>query len=121
MTAEDFEEYLRSIGVAVETIMGDDGQPYTVVRGFAIPAGSLHGRTSDVAIHRVTTVPYAPPAAIHTNPALLPMTMDEPYKTQASPIGSEWQYWSRRFDRPPTPRGFWAHVLTVLCDDRWPV
>jgi hypothetical protein len=119
VSAEDLEDHLRALGLTVESITGTDGQPYTVVRGFAIPAGSLRGRICDVGVHRVTTVPYAPPAAIHTRPALLPMTTDEPYRTQASPIGPEWQYRSRRFDRPATPRTFWAHVLTVLCDDRW--
>lgn len=34
--------------------------------------------------------------------------------TQASPIGPNWQYWSRRFDHPPTPARLWAHLDRVL-------
>jgi hypothetical protein len=36
------------------------------------------------------------------------------HTTQASGIGEEWQYWSRRFDHVPSLKGVWAHVLTVL-------
>jgi hypothetical protein len=36
------------------------------------------------------------------------------HASQASPIGSDWQYLSRRFDHVPTPRGFYAHMLTVV-------
>jgi len=53
-------------------------------------------------------------AAIHTRPALVPMDMNGPLRTQASPLGWDWQYWSRRFDRAPTPQRLWAHILTIL-------
>jgi hypothetical protein len=36
--------------------------------------------------------------------------------TQASKLGPDWQYWSRRFDRPPTPQRLWTHILTVLTE-----
>ena len=48
------------------------------------------------------------------------MSGEEPLKTMASGIGPDWQYWSRRYDHLPTPKGLWAHILTVLGDDRWP-
>lgn len=34
--------------------------------------------------------------------------------SQASPLGPEWQYLSRRYDRVPNAKAFLAHVLTVL-------
>lgn len=119
MTADDFDVYVRGIGYEVEIIAGADNQSYSVVRNLEIPTGSLGGRQCDVAIQRNASVPYVVPQAIHTRPALVPMA-PEPLKTQASGIGPEWQYWSRRFDRTPTPKGIWTHILTVLGDDRWP-
>lgn len=120
MTAEDFEKFGRGLGYSVETITGADGKPYTVVRDVTLPNGALRGRRCDIAIEHITTTPYTPPAAIHTRPHLVPMDSSEPLKTMASGIGPEWLYWSRRFDKTPTPKGLWAHILTVLCDDRWP-
>ena len=90
------------------------------MRNFKLPSGALRDRRCDIAIQRNTMNPFVPPAAIHTKPHLVPMEMTDPLKTTGSGIGEEWQYWSRRFDRPPTPKGLWAHILTVLCDDRWP-
>lgn len=120
MTAADLEDYLRRLGHTVEVITGQDGARYTVVRQVALPAGPLRGRVCDIAIQRVESVPYVPPPALHTNPALVPMSSGVPLGTQASAIGPGWQYWSRRFDRTPTPHGLWAHVFSVLCDDGLP-
>ncbi|HEX8099933.1 MAG TPA: E2/UBC family protein [Actinomycetota bacterium] len=120
MTADDFEAYMRSRGYTVEVITGQDGNPYSVVRNVELPKGALRGQRCDIAIGRNGSVPFVPPAAIHTRPHLVPMDSNEPLRTIASGIGPEWQYWSRRFDRTPTPAGLWAHILTVLCDDRWP-
>ena len=120
MTINDFDAYVRGLGHTVEVAVGDDGQSYSVVRDVELPQGALRGRRCDIAIQRNEMVPYVPPAAIHTRPHLAPMIMKDPLKTQASGIGPEWQYWSRRYDHRPTPKDIWAHVLTVLCDDRWP-
>ena len=111
MTPDDLDAHLRDIGLTVEVITDGAGQSYTVVRDFTIPTGSLAGRMCDVALLRPPGVPYAVPAAIHTRPALVPMGT---LTTQASALGPEWQYWSRRFDHPPTPQRVWTHVLTVL-------
>jgi hypothetical protein len=121
MTGEDFEAFARRLGSTVETITGDDRKAYSVIRDFTIPNGALRGRRCDIAIERVTTNPYCPPAAIHTRPRLVPFDANEPLRTMASGIGPDWLYWSRRFDKPPTPRGLWTHILTILCDERWPI
>lgn len=120
MTADEFEDYLRNLDLNVEKILGDDGKQYSVVCDFELPKGSLSGLHCDIAIERIETVPYLPPAAIHTQPHLVPMNSGEPLKTMGSDIGKDWQYWSRRFDHRPNPKTLWAHILTVLCDDRWP-
>lgn len=118
MTADDLDAYLRALGLTVEAAIGN-GVPYSVIREFTIPHGGLRGRVCDIALQRVTTVPYVPPAAIQTRPALVRMDSGEPLGTQTSPLGPDWQYWSRRFDHQATPHALWAHVLTVLCDLRW--
>lgn len=113
MTADDFEEYARGLGYTVETLSGGDNKPYTVIRTYRITVGSLAGTTCDVAIQRATGNPMTVPAAIHTKPALIPMGTRN---TQNSPIGDGWQYWSRRFDRPPTPQNLWAHFATIFSE-----
>jgi hypothetical protein len=78
-----------------------------VIRQVTITAGSLAGRACDVGLARCQSVPYVVAPAIHTRPALVPMDMSGPLHTQASALGPDWQYWSRRFDRPPTPQRVW--------------
>jgi len=114
MTDDELEQFLRNLSLIVEAVQDSSGYQYIVVRGFVIPCGPLKDRTCDVALARCQTVPYVVPPAIHTRPALVPMDMQGPYKTQASALGPEWQYWSRRFDKPPTPQSVWTHILTVL-------
>jgi hypothetical protein len=118
MTADDLEAYLRGLGLLVERTTDAGGADYTVVREVSIPSGTLRGKRCDVAIQRVHTIPYTVPPAIHTRPALVPMDMAGPMKTQVSALGPDWQYWSRRFDHVPTPQRIWAHVLTILCDSQ---
>ena len=117
MTIDDFDTYLRTLGLTVEVIQGNDGSHYTVVCDYELPKGSLRGRRCDIAIQRHESIPFVVPAAIHTRPHLVPMSMKEPLKTQKSGIGTDWQYWSRRYDHRPTPKGLWAHILTILCDE----
>ena len=116
MTEADLENYLRGLGYVVEELNDGNGVAHLVVRDVAIPAGTLAGRRCDVALARSLAQPYLCPPAIHTRPALAPMDMGGPLKTQASTLGADWQYWSRRFDRIPTPRRVWAHILTVFAE-----
>lgn len=114
MTDTDLEEYLRGLGFTIESAQDSGNNTYIVVRGFTIATGPLAGRTCDIAIARCGTTPYVVPPAIHTRPALVPMSPGSPLATQGSSLGPEWQYWSRRFDRPPTPQAIWAHVMTIF-------
>jgi hypothetical protein len=114
MTADLLEEYIRNAGNEVVVIQDPAGTQFTCVRNVNVPAGPLRGRICDIAIQRINTVPYTVPAAIHTKPPLVPMSPGEPIGTQPSTLGPEWQYWSRRYDRPPTVQGIWAHMLGIL-------
>lgn len=113
-TAETLEQYLRGIGYSIEVIHDPAATAFTSVSNVEVPAGSLRGQRCDIAIQRINTVPYTVPAAIHTRPPLVPMSPGEPLGTQQSSLGPDWQYWSRRYDRPPTAQGIWAHVLGIL-------
>lgn len=115
MTNDDLEQHLREVGHEIETIVGADRRPYIVIRDYHIQAGTLAGKTCDVAIERTTTVPYVPPSAIHTQPALVPMDIPR-YHTQASGIGPDWQYWSRVLRVPPTPRAIATHIATIFSE-----
>ena len=119
MTADDLERYLAAIGLDVRRESDAQGAEYTIVESVEIPTGALRGKRCDVAIQRCETNPYVVPAAIHTKPALVAMNANEPVRTMASALGGQWQYWSRRYDHAPTPKRVWAHVLTVLGDERW--
>lgn len=116
MSNEDLESHLREIGCDVEHLTGSDGVPYLVIRGYRIGKGSLAGRTCDVAIQQSSSVPYVAPPAIHTRPALVPMDMTNALRTQPSPIGPEWQYWSRLLRGQPSPAALVAHVATIFSE-----
>jgi hypothetical protein len=111
MTIDEFDAYVMGLGYKVEPLTGADNLEYTVIREVAIATGALIGTKRDIAILRSASVPFVPPAAIHTRPALVPMGT---LSSQASGIGPDWQYLSRRFDRPVTAKGLWIHLLTVL-------
>jgi hypothetical protein len=116
VTNEHLEAHLRRIGYVVEQLTGNDGAPYIVIRDYQVMRGSLAGRTCDVAIQRSPSVPYVAPPAIHTRPALVSMDMTNPLRTQQSPIGPEWQYWSRVLRGQPTPAAIVAHVATIFSE-----
>lgn len=116
MTDDDLVMYLRGLGLEVEATQDSGHAPYIVVRDVTVTAGTLAGHVCDVALARCQSVPYMCPPAIHTRPVLVAMDMAGPLKTQASPLGAEWQYWSRRFDRVPSPQLIWTHVLSILTE-----
>lgn len=110
MTAEEFEQHLASTGHSLESAqVGADR--YLLIKAVPISAGSRAGKRCDVGILSSAAVPWVPQAAVHVRPHLVAMGQAA---SQASPLGAEWQYLSRRFDRASTPKGFLAHILTVL-------
>lgn len=110
MTIDEFEHHLESTGYAVESIKVG-AENYVIIKAVAISGGSRAGKSCDVAILRSTANPWVPQAAVHVRPHLVAMGTAS---SQASALGPDWQYLSRRFDRVPTPRSFLAHILTVL-------
>ena len=111
MKAEDFDNYLAGLGLSVEVLQDLDGLPYTAIMGMTVTKGSLADKTCNVALLRPAAEPYVVAPAIHVRPHLIPIGTAA---TQQSRLGPEWQYWSRRYDHPPTPKGISTHILTVL-------
>jgi hypothetical protein len=110
MTIDDFERHLASIGHTVESANAD-GNSYLILKAVSISAGSQAGKTCDVGMLRSTANPWVPQAAVHVRPHLVEMGKAS---SKESPLGPDWQYLSRRFDRGPTPKALLAHILTVL-------
>lgn len=110
MIIGELETHLTGAGYKHETVKCAAGD-YLVLRGVAIGGGTHAGKTCDVAIKRTSENPWVPDNCVHVRPALVTMGQAS---SQPSPVGPEWQYLSRRFDRAPTPKSFLAHILTVL-------
>ncbi len=111
MVFAELETHLTDlVGLPIDRI-DVGGQPYTVIRNLRIPNGSHEGETCEVAILRSDENPWLPEAKLHVRPHLTPMGHNS---SQPSPLGADWQYLSRRYDPPPTPREFYAHILTVV-------
>jgi hypothetical protein len=115
MTIDELHAHFRGQGLSVETLTAGDGNRYSVIRDYPIRLGSFGGRTCDVALQIVPSVPYVAPPAIHTRPALLPMDTER-YRTQPSALGPDWQYWSRLLRSQPTPRAIAAHLATIFSE-----
>lgn len=113
MIFADLESHVVDIGLSTETV-AVGGQSYLVIKGVLIPEGGSHGgEKCEIALLRSADNPWLPEAKIHVRPHLTPMGQNS---SQPSPVGSEWQYLSRRFDKPPTPKTFYAHILTTLSE-----
>ena len=110
MTNEELEAHFRSLEWKIEYSQVGT-QRFIIVRDYVIPTGNHAGKSCDVAIERTTTVPYVPPPAIHTRPALTPLGT---LNTMQSPLGPEWQYWSRVVRVQPTPQKIVAHIATIF-------
>lgn len=110
MTIEDFEAYLRAGLFQCESAAGK-GTDFIIIKGVLVTAGSRAGTTYDVGIIRAPGNPWVPHSSVHVRPHIVPMGQKN---SQASALGDEWQYLSRRFDKLPTPRNFLTHILTVL-------
>jgi hypothetical protein len=78
-----------------------------VIEGFTVS----NGNTYEVGVKRSPGTPWLPEAALHVRPHRVRMGDSA---SQASPLGDDWQYLSRRFERAPTAASFIAHILTVL-------
>lgn len=85
----------------ISTLQGTDGFQYAVISGFEIPDGSFKGRIIDLAIPVPNDYPRSFGASIHlkADPHLVAFgSVPNVRNVIASCLGSEWQYWSYRFN-----------------------
>jgi hypothetical protein len=86
---DELERQLNLIGLRTTRI--PDHQ-ILVIEDYVIEAGSHASKTVRVGL-RAGDFPFTPPAGIHVSPKLRP---DGQNSINPSPLGNEWQYWSRR-------------------------
>jgi hypothetical protein len=110
MVFNELERHVQALGFTTSRILANN-QSYLLIQGVPISAGSHAGQHCDVAVRDTGGNPWLPEAAVHVRPHLARMGERA---SKASPLGGDWQYLSRRFNRPPTPQTFYAHILTVL-------
>ena len=97
MAAADFTAQLRASGFTVTE--RPDG-PITFP--FEIPIGCRAGERVELGFQVPSDFPASPPSGPHVSPRILPIHPDQSVGhptggVHESPLGSEWEYWSRPF------------------------
>jgi len=114
----DFINQLQALGYHVQELAND-----FLSFEFDIPVGKFYGQRVHIALQIHDNFPMNPPPGPHFKPHLLPVTGgggSHPLGAiHTSPLGTEWQYWSRPFsshwnttDR--TVRTYLAHIKNLL-------
>ncbi len=120
--AERLQKDLEDMNYSVEVLTGSDTQSYVVIRDYEIELGRFTGRVIDLGIMAVANYPQGVPSAIQVlaDPQLLEITENIPdiRNTQASPLGSEWRYWSKNFnwDRERSTRRLISQINAIFKD-----
>jgi hypothetical protein len=115
MARIDFINQLVELGYKVE----DKGQNF-VAFPYEIPVGKFRGQKVTIGLQINDDFPLNPPPGPHLSPRLLFATRDQSTNVHPrgaiheSPLGAEWEYWSRPFPNwPQTKRdakSYLAHV-----------
>lgn len=93
---------LKNLGYQVEFLIDNKGTNYVVIREFLIPMGQFEGRIIDLAIPVPNDYPRVAGPCIHIR--AMPQLLDNKDTIKGkrniinSPLGSEWKYWSFRFN-----------------------
>ena len=85
-----------------------------MITGYTIPAGRHAGKEVDVALG--IDLPATPPAGLHVRAPLGTIGVNG---VNPSPLGAEWQYWSRRHGAWRTNRSehsVIAYINRILAD-----
>lgn len=117
MAKTDFIQQLQAQNYAVQ-----EPAPGYVAFEYEIPVGRFIGQRVWIALQVTDSFPMTPPPGPHFKPHLLPITGGggaHPYGAiHSSPLGADWQYWSRPFkewnrtDR--TVKTYLAHIKNLL-------
>ena len=113
---------LEDMNYSVEVLTGSDTQLYVIIRDYEIELGRFTGQVIDLGIMAMTNYPQGVPSAVHVlaNPQLIEITENIPNvrNIQASPLGSEWRYWSKNFnwDGERSTRRLISQINTIFKD-----
>lgn len=108
--AKEFERMGYSVDRAFEQL------GIVVIRGFVVGAGPHAGSKVDLGISG-KDFPFTPPSGIHVRPMLRPVGQRN---VSNSPLGAEWQYWSRQLPNwaaERTAKHIISYVNKVFLDD----
>ena len=93
MPPTDLIQDLKHRGLNVRPdLQNVGGNPFVVVDEYPVELGGHAGKKIGLAIPVPGDYPVSPPGGIHVRPHLIPMGTRN---VHASPLGPEWQYWSR--------------------------
>lgn len=118
MARIDFVSQLRALGYDIQGLANN-----FVVFEYVIPVGRFSGQVVKIAFQLDNAFPMNPPAGgPHFNTQLLQKSGGggtHPYGAiHDSPLGPEWQYWSRPFmhwnKTDKTARTYMAHIRNLL-------
>lgn len=101
--AKDFE----TLGYSVDRSYAQHG--VAVIRRFIIGAGPHAGKTVDVGVAG-KDFPFTPPAGVHVRPVI---ATNGQRNINNSPLGPEWQYWSRQLPNWGTERTA-RHIISYI-------
>ena len=104
---EQLAKEFESLGYDVDRSYSQHG--VVVLKTFRITLGSHAGKTIDVGVSG-QDFPFTPPAGIHVNPVLAANGVNN---ISASPLGGNWQYWSRRLTDWTTNRTA-KHIISYI-------
>jgi hypothetical protein len=118
MAKSDFVNQLQALGYTVL-----EPAPGFPCIEFEIPVGPFRGQSVMMAFQVHDSFPMSPPPGPHFKPHLLPVTGGggcHPYGAiHNSPLGAEWQYWSRPFtahwnSTNKTVKTYLAHINNLF-------
>jgi hypothetical protein len=118
MAKADFINQLQALGYSVM-----EPAPDFISIEYEIPIGKFQGQKVTMALQVNDSFPMNPPPGPHFKPHLLPITGGggvHPYGAiHGSPLGADWQYWSRPFTAYwnatcRTVRTYLAHINNLF-------
>jgi len=117
MAKIDFITQLQALGYSVREPLPD-----FLTFEYEIPIGRFHGQTVEIGFQMDNSFPLNCPGGPHFKPLLLPITGGggtHPFGAiHASPLGNEWEYWSRPFKdwnrTDKIVKTYLAHIKNLL-------
>jgi len=117
MPPEDLIRDLKARSYNVEpTPRKINGADFVVLELYLVEIGQHAGKKIGLAFQTPGDYPMTPPGGIHVRPHLIPIGSRN---VHASPLGAEWQYWSRPITEWRNDRGtkrLLSHVNRLMLD-----